>query len=64
VLRAAFRDLPIRVGRLAQGLGTRLDDVAAWIIGAAVIVVGILVALGVATGDDLLNVIKKGLGLE
>ena len=28
-----FRDLPIKIGRLAQHLGARFDDVAAWIIG-------------------------------
>jgi len=58
-----LRDLPIRIGRLAQHLGARLDDVAAWIIGAAVIILILLVLLGVATGGDLLAVIKKGLGL-
>jgi hypothetical protein len=63
ILRAIFRDVPVRVGRLAQHLGTRLDDVAAWIIGAAVIVLLLLVLLGVARGSDLLDVIKKGLGL-
>jgi hypothetical protein len=63
VLRAIFWDVPVRVGRLAQHLGARFDDVAAWIIGAAVIVVILLVLLGVAKGSDLLDVIKKGLGL-
>ena len=63
ILRAIFRDVPVSVGRLAQRLGTRFDDVAAWIIGAAVIVLLLLVLLGVATGRDLLDVIKKGLGL-
>jgi hypothetical protein len=63
VLRAIFWDVPVRVGRLAQRLGARLDDVAAWIIGAAVIVVILLVLLGWARGSDLLDVIKKGLGL-
>ncbi len=32
VLRAIFWDAPLRVGRLAQHLGARFDDVAAWII--------------------------------
>ena len=61
-LRAVFWDTPVRVGRLAQRLGARLDDVAAWIIGMTVIVLILLVLLGVATGSDLLNAIKKGLG--
>jgi hypothetical protein len=62
-LRAIFRDVPIRIGRLAQGLGARFDDVAAWIIGAATIILILLVLLGVAGGGDLLDVIRKGLGL-
>jgi hypothetical protein len=64
VLRAVLVDLPIRIGRLAQALGARLDGAAAWIIGAAVIVLVILVVLGVARGSDLVEAIKKGLGLE
>lgn len=63
ILRAIFWGVPLRIGRLAQRLGARFDDVAAWIIGAAVIIVILLVLLGVATGSDLLDVIKKGLGL-
>ena len=63
VLRAIFWDVPVRVGRLAQHLGARFDDVAAWIIGAAVIIVTLLVLLGVAKGSDILEAIKKGLGL-
>jgi len=62
-LSLVFRDLPIKIGRLAQHLGARFDDVAAWIIGAAVIILILLVLLGVATGGDLLDVIKKGVVL-
>jgi hypothetical protein len=64
VLQAIFWDAPVWVGRLAQHLGARFDDVAAWIIGAAVIILILLVLMGVATGSDLLAVIKKGLGLQ
>jgi hypothetical protein len=63
-LSFVFLGIPIRVGRLAQHLGARLDDVAAWLIGAAVIVLVALVLLGVAKGGDVVAVIKRGLGLE
>jgi hypothetical protein len=62
-LRLAFWDAPVKVGRLAQHLGARFDDVAAWIIGAAIMILILLLLLGVATGGDLLALIKKGLGL-
>jgi hypothetical protein len=62
-LRTVFWEVPVGVGRLAQHLGARFDDLAAWIIGAAVIILILLVLLGVARGSDLLDVIKKGLGL-
>jgi hypothetical protein len=62
-LRTVFVDAPMRVGRLAQRLGARLDDVAAWLIGMVVILVVILVVLGVVAGEDVWDVIKRGLGL-
>ena len=63
VLRAIFIDAPLRLGRLAKKLGAGLDNVGAWVLGASVIIVILLVLLGVATGGELLDVIKKGLGL-
>jgi len=63
-LRFIFYSIPIRIGRLAQHLGTRFDDVAAWLIGTAVILLIVLALLGAAQGADLLVAIKKGLGLE
>ena len=62
-LRLAFRDLPIAIGRPVQALGARIDDVAAWIIGAVVIVLVILLLFGAAKTSDVLDAIKKGLGL-
>jgi hypothetical protein len=64
MLRAAFWGGPLRVGRLAQRLGARVDDVAAWIVGAAVIVLLVLVLLRVVKAADLVGVIKNGLGLK
>ena len=63
ILRGVLWDAPVRIGRLAQRLGAHFDDVAAWVIGATVIVLIMLVLLGVAKGSDLLGLIKKGLGL-
>lgn len=63
VLRAIFVDLPLTVGRLAQHLGARFDDLAAWIIGAVLILLLGLVLLGVITGGDLWEGVKKALGL-
>lgn len=77
VLRWVAWDLPCRVGGLAQGLGKKVDDVGAWIIGAflltfAVLLVLVLVFyfLGLATSEDIQTLVqvglawlKKGLGL-
>jgi hypothetical protein len=63
VLWAIFVDLPLTVGRLAQHLGARFDDLAAWIIGAVLVLLLILVLLGVITGGDLWEGVKKALGL-
>jgi hypothetical protein len=61
--RAIFLDFFIAIGRLAQHLGARFDDVAAWLIGAAIILILLLLLFGVAKGSDLLDIIKQGLGL-
>ncbi len=63
-LRAVFWRVPLGIGRLAQRLEARLDDLAAWIIGVAVIVAVALLLFGAAKGSELWAVIKKGLGLE
>ncbi len=57
-LRALFWDAPLQLGRLAQRLGARLDDAAAWILGAVVIVLIVLLLLGVASGGDVLDAIR------
>jgi hypothetical protein len=63
-VRAVVWDAPRAIGLLARGLGTRLDDMAAWLIGMAIILLLALIALGMATGNVLVATIKKGLGLE
>jgi uncharacterized protein len=62
-LKVIFVDMPIGIGRLAQRLGAKIDDMAAWIIGVVLIIVLVLVLVGVASGTDVLQVLKKGLGL-
>jgi uncharacterized protein len=62
-LRALFWSAPLAIGRLAQRLGAQLSDMAAWIIGAALIVVLVLLALRLATAADVLDLVRKGLGL-
>ena len=63
-LRWVFWDLPVGVGRVAQHLGARFDDMAAWLIGAVLILLLVLVALGVANWEGIWQVIRKGWGLE
>jgi hypothetical protein len=54
---------PLKIGRVAQALGAKIDDLAAWLIGVGLIILVVLVVLGAATGGDVLDMLKKGLGL-
>ncbi len=64
LLLALFWEFPKRIGRVAQLLGGKLDEIAAWLIGMAlIIVVGLLIANAV-TGNQVWNVIRSALGLE
>jgi uncharacterized protein len=62
--RAVFVNTPMGVGRLAQSIGLKLDDIASWLIGMAVIIVLILVLLGLVNALDIVALIKKALGLN
>ena len=62
-LRVVFVDAPMRVGRLAQRLGEHFDKIAAWIIGAVMVLVVIFLILGKVGWQDMWDVIKRGLGL-
>jgi hypothetical protein len=55
--------IPFSIGRLAQRLGVKIDDVAAWIIGAVVIIVCVFALMNIVQGTEVWQVIKKGLGL-
>lgn len=63
LLKAIFVGLPRRVGRLAQGLGQQLDDVAAWLIGMAILIVLGLVALRLVPWQVVIEFIQRGLGM-
>ena len=39
-LHAVFIGVPLRLGRLAQKIGLKLDDIASWFIGMAIVIVG------------------------
>jgi hypothetical protein len=59
LLLIVFWQVPIIMGRPVQKLGSKLDDIAAWLIGVLLIILGALVIFGVATGGDILNLLKK-----
>ncbi len=64
VLRAIFIGVPLRLGRLAQKIGLKLDDIASWLIGTAIIIVVILAVLGLVNALDVVNLIKRALGIQ
>jgi hypothetical protein len=64
LLLALFWDFPKRVGRLAQLLGAKFDEMAAWLIGMALIVVAGLVVANLVTGNQLWTAIRTALGIE
>jgi hypothetical protein len=59
-----FWDFPKRVGRLAQLLGAKFDEMAAWLIGMALIIVAGLVLANLLTGNQLWTIIRTALGIE
>jgi hypothetical protein len=60
-LRAVFWSAPLAIGRVAQRLGARIDDVAAWVLGLAFLIVVLLLLLSWVRGGELWAVLKKGL---
>ena len=61
-LKSVFWTLPLSVGRVAQRLGAKIDDVAAWLIGAVLILALVLMALGWITGGEIWAVVAKAFG--
>ena len=62
-LAALFVGFPVRLGRAVKWVGERLDDLSAWLIGIAIIVLVILLLVGVANATDLYTIIKRALDL-
>jgi AAA domain len=63
-LRTIFLSVPVHIGRQAQRLGGKIDDMAAWLIGAVLIILVTLLLLGVVTGGTVLNMLKRSLGID
>jgi hypothetical protein len=63
LVRAVFIAIPMRLGRLAQKIGLKLDDIAAWLIGMAIVIVVVLALLGLLNALDVVNFFKKALGI-
>lgn len=55
---------PIKIGRPVQALGAKIDDIGAWLIGVALIILVVFLIFRVATASDVLNMLKQGVGLE
>jgi hypothetical protein len=70
VLRRVCWESPCRVGQFAQRMGKKLDDVAAWLIGAGVLIFAlvlvaaiVLFLLHLATGEDIQTLFQAGIAL-
>ena len=63
-LHAVFVGAPLRLGRLAQKIGLKLDDIASWLIGTVLIIVVILAVLGLVNALDVVSLIKRALGIQ
>jgi len=61
-LRWLVWDVPLRLGRLAKGIGGTVDEVTAWIIGMAIVLVVILAVLGVLNYAQVLELLRRALG--
>ena len=62
-LKWVFWRLPVKLGQTAQFIGTKLDELQAWIIGVFIVGIFILAALGILNWDILIKALKKALGL-
>jgi hypothetical protein len=63
-LRAIFIGVPLRLGQQAQKISLKLDDIASWLIGMAIIIVVILAVLGWVNALDVVNLVKRALGIQ
>ena len=60
--RRLFWNGPVRLGRLAQKLGLALDELAAWMIGMAILLILLLALTGILTQTQVLELLRGLLG--
>lgn len=58
-----FWRLPVKFGKTAQFIGTKLDELQAWVIGVFMVGIIILAALGILNWDTVVKAVKKALGV-
>jgi|GEM_PF-3126257 len=64
VLAAIWFGLPEVIGKPIQAIGEKFDNIAAWLIGLAVIVVTVLYLFGVIKPDSVWEMLRKSIGLS
>lgn len=62
-LKWVFWRLPVKLGQTAQFIGTRLDELQAWVTGVFMVGIIILAALGILNWDTVIKAVKKALGV-
>jgi hypothetical protein len=62
-LRSVFWQGPAALGRLAGRLGGGVDEFRNWLIGMVIIVVIVLALFGIVSGGQLLELLRKWLGV-
>jgi hypothetical protein len=63
-LKIIFWNLPVKFGRLVQLMGAKINDMAAWVIGALFVIFLMLLALRVVSPQDFGNLLKKIFGMS
>jgi len=61
-LRWLVWDVPVSLGHMAQRWGKSVDDMVAWSIGIAIVVILALTIIGVLTREDLMELLHQILG--
>ena len=64
LLRAIFWQTPKRVGRVAQLLGGKIDEMAAWLIGMVLLILLGLLLANIITGNQVWNYLRSAFGLQ
>ncbi|XZF61196.1 MAG: AAA-like domain-containing protein [Gloeotrichia echinulata DVL01] len=62
-LKFVFLRLPAKLGEVVKFIGNNVSVISAWLMGASIIVVVILAALGILHWEDVIKVIKKALNI-